>query len=766
MNVIATLCQKSTGQTLELNQDTSLLIGRGTFTGITSIHISRKQVQITSTSNEVKVIRLGTNRSFWNGELLPKDTPVVLNTSGTLTLLEMDFPIEINILPQESEKQIDLDVKMEEKSQIKEQDKDTKETGLSKDKSLRDTTVSKRRSPTPQPPLPSPVKRSPLKQHPIARVTLDSNRKSIDVVEPDSDVEMSENQEHPESSDISVESKSSQFSRNPQKRAKQRALLEGSSQDLTSTSPVVEVSSSPTLTPIRDIHTKVGESSTSSQQPRSDSTISNSISSLTTNSISMDDMALELLVAKEAQSEVEMLRSQVAKLKKEIEFKDAIIAKLQAESTTEKPTATDIVAQGSSSSLAHHNQHRDVGLQCSICVDYFSSPFTVECGHTFCYTCLHSWLEIHKSCPTCRTKLLRRPTLSFNIQEQVQAFISHLPESERDIAMKKLREEENSLKRIQSTGDIWKGLFKPLGLEGFRNTILDDDDGVRRCASCGWEVMGGVCTNCNTLFSDAEVSDDSQDHSDAASEPDQYDSHDSFINDDHIEYEDWSDNHTSGDDDDFNMRPRRPQRTRNAAGRRANALQARRRQQPVVNISDDSDSDNEPDHEYGNDSEVDHDSDGDEEAGINLQFNSDIQESDDPDEIEEVLQRNRHKGRIQSRRAVLISDDDGDDSVEDNTINSTRSSGGNTSSSIDNSNNDNNNNNSNNTNNKGKGKQVASSLTSSNIRGTKRASTVSVNVNERGSVDSSESDSDDDFVVTVGHRNKKQRGGNLESLFE
>ncbi|KAF9198927.1 E3 ubiquitin ligase [Haplosporangium sp. Z 27] len=739
MNVVATLCQKSTGQTLELSQDASLLIGRGTFTGITSIHISRKQVQITSASNDVKVIRLGTNRSFWNGELLPKDTPVVLNTSGTLTLLELEFPIEINILAQESEKQIDLDVKMEEKSQEikdKEQDKDTKETGLSKDKSLRDTTVSRRRSPTPQPPpLPSPVKRSPLKKHPIARRVPSS----------------------PEA--------------NPQKRAKQRALLEGSSQDLTSTSPVVEVLSSPTLTPIRDIHTKVGESSTSSssQQPRSDSSISNSISSsLTTNSISMDDMALELLVAKEAQSEVEMLRSQVAKLKKEIEFKDAIIAKLQAESTTEKPTATDIVAQGSSSSLTQHNQHRDVGLQCSICVDYFSSPFTVECGHTFCYTCLHSWLEIHKSCPTCRTKLLRRPTLSFNIQEQVQAFISNLPESERDIAMKKLREEENSLKRIQSTGDIWKGLFKPLGLEGFRNTIMDDDDGVRRCASCGWEVMGGVCTNCNALFSDAEVSDDSQDHSDAASEPDQYDSHDSFINDDHIEYEDWSDNHTSGDDDDFNMRPRRPQRARNAAGRRTNALQARRRQQPVVNISDDSDSDNEPDHEYGNDSEVDHDSDGNEEAGINLEFNSDIQESDDPDEIEEVLQRNRHKGRIQSRRAVLISDDDGDDSVEDNTINSTRSSGGaNTSSLIDNSNNNNSsNNNSNNTNNKGKGKQVASSLTSSNIRGTKRASTVSVNVNERGSVDSSESDSDDDFVVTVGHRNKKQRSGNLESLFE
>lgn len=214
----------------------------------------------------------------------------------------------------------------------------------------------------------------------------------------------------------------------------------------------------------------------------------------TATSASLDDLAaLDLFVAKEEESELDRLNGLVARLNKELEHKDAIIARLQDKVTSllagKGATAKIHDGDGESfdnalvpiASIADRGQQlRDAALQCGICVDYFASPFTVECGHTFCYTCLHSWLEIHKSCPTCRTKLLRRPTLSFNIREQVQSSLARLPEPEKKLALDKLAADEKSLKSKQKEGDLWVGLFKPLSLDGFGiGTIVDREDGVR-----------------------------------------------------------------------------------------------------------------------------------------------------------------------------------------------------------------------------------------------------------------------------------------------
>ncbi|KAF8937204.1 hypothetical protein BGZ58_003106 [Dissophora ornata] len=99
--IIATLCLTSTGQTLNLHADSSLTIGRSTFAGITSPHVSRNQVQLTATASTVTITRLGTNRSLFNGKELPKNKPLVLHKGGLLTLLEHDIPISVEILPQE-----------------------------------------------------------------------------------------------------------------------------------------------------------------------------------------------------------------------------------------------------------------------------------------------------------------------------------------------------------------------------------------------------------------------------------------------------------------------------------------------------------------------------------------------------------------------------------------------------------------------------------------------------------------------------------------
>lgn len=55
-------------------------------------------------------------------------------------------------------------------------------------------------------------------------------------------------------------------------------------------------------------------------------------------------------------------------------------------------------------------------ITCRVCVRPLYEPFTIECGHTFCYSCLVSWFEkntAHKSCPDCRAKITRKPAPAY-----------------------------------------------------------------------------------------------------------------------------------------------------------------------------------------------------------------------------------------------------------------------------------------------------------------------------------------------------------------
>ncbi|XP_042310476.1 zinc finger protein RFP-like [Sceloporus undulatus] len=48
---------------------------------------------------------------------------------------------------------------------------------------------------------------------------------------------------------------------------------------------------------------------------------------------------------------------------------------------------------------------------CSICLDYFKDPVTIECGHNFCQACLTQWWResgTAETCPQCREKILQR----------------------------------------------------------------------------------------------------------------------------------------------------------------------------------------------------------------------------------------------------------------------------------------------------------------------------------------------------------------------
>nr|XP_046235495.1 E3 ubiquitin-protein ligase TRIM21-like [Scatophagus argus] len=81
-------------------------------------------------------------------------------------------------------------------------------------------------------------------------------------------------------------------------------------------------------------------------------------------------------------------------------------------------STTDMAA---ASSLLSEDQ-----FLCSICLDVFTDPVTVPCGHNFCKNCItdHWNINVHCQCPMCKKCFDRRPELYVNtfISEMVAQF--------------------------------------------------------------------------------------------------------------------------------------------------------------------------------------------------------------------------------------------------------------------------------------------------------------------------------------------------------
>lgn len=53
---------------------------------------------------------------------------------------------------------------------------------------------------------------------------------------------------------------------------------------------------------------------------------------------------------------------------------------------------------------------------CCICLDIFTNPVSIPCGHNFCLTCIKSYWDTreHFECPLCKESFRRRPELRIN----------------------------------------------------------------------------------------------------------------------------------------------------------------------------------------------------------------------------------------------------------------------------------------------------------------------------------------------------------------
>ncbi|XP_018429865.1 PREDICTED: E3 ubiquitin-protein ligase Midline-1-like [Nanorana parkeri] len=76
-------------------------------------------------------------------------------------------------------------------------------------------------------------------------------------------------------------------------------------------------------------------------------------------------------------------------------------------------------------------------LECSVCLDIYTDPVNLKCGHNFCRDCMDRVLDTQEgsgghSCPECREKFQERPALQRNItlRNIVESFLSAQPDPE------------------------------------------------------------------------------------------------------------------------------------------------------------------------------------------------------------------------------------------------------------------------------------------------------------------------------------------------
>ncbi|KAF3942173.1 hypothetical protein ABW19_dt0208508 [Dactylella cylindrospora] len=55
-------------------------------------------------------------------------------------------------------------------------------------------------------------------------------------------------------------------------------------------------------------------------------------------------------------------------------------------------------------------------VTCVVCQDLLFEPYSLGCGHVFCYSCLKDWFRQKKTCPECRAKVKVQPAPAYLVR--------------------------------------------------------------------------------------------------------------------------------------------------------------------------------------------------------------------------------------------------------------------------------------------------------------------------------------------------------------
>ncbi|KAF2684711.1 hypothetical protein K458DRAFT_366018 [Lentithecium fluviatile CBS 122367] len=154
-------------------------------------------------------------------------------------------------------------------------------------------------------------------------------------------------------------------------------------------------------------------------------------------------------------------------------------------------------------------------LTCKICDRLLYQPYTISCGHTYCYSCLCTWFcnnKSRKTCPDCRAVVAQPPAPAYVIRDMTLVFISRaelLPTGETIEQHTKWQKEEADAvqqdkdNKDHRTGGLFKGCFRSHHARGpSLQVVRDQEDGVERCPVCTWELEDGECVQCGLFFDD------------------------------------------------------------------------------------------------------------------------------------------------------------------------------------------------------------------------------------------------------------------------
>jgi hypothetical protein len=180
------------------------------------------------------------------------------------------------------------------------------------------------------------------------------------------------------------------------------------------------------------------------------------------------------------------------------------------------PDVAIMAQEDTTPETCHHEQslrtlHSDLDamrqvMSCRVCQRFLYEPYTLTCGHTFCYSCLSQWIGQNKkkTCPDCRAVVQEQPTPAWLIREMVFIFVNKselLPDGETSEEHHQMAREEAEIvaKDKANTDDVKGGLFMGAFKPGRRplQALHDPSDHVDRCPQCLNEVEDGRCLHCN-----------------------------------------------------------------------------------------------------------------------------------------------------------------------------------------------------------------------------------------------------------------------------
>lgn len=190
-------------------------------------------------------------------------------------------------------------------------------------------------------------------------------------------------------------------------------------------------------------------------------------------------------------------------------------------------------------------------LNCSICFELLIDPFITGCGHSYCYTCIAEWFAgITKDagdddsdaactsrstkCPVCRQTITQRPIRNIIASQLVDTVVGQMRDgrTEKEALIRRKEFSRESLARDTLNGQLalWEGMFST------GEALLDQSDGVKRCAGCLWEIVNGQCINCGITF-DREGGDGGAEEDDGSEEEEDVNEGEDYLGTD----EDFSD---------------------------------------------------------------------------------------------------------------------------------------------------------------------------------------------------------------------------------